>query len=256
MCLLVFAFRAHPEYPLIFAGNRDEFHGRPTAPAGFWNDHSDLLAGKDLQAGGTWLGITTGGRFATVTNFREPDTRPEGMRSRGELVVNHLTRPESPVQFLDDLRPHAMHFSGFNLILGHRDGFYYFSNRNGEPRTLKPGIYGLSNGLLDTPWPKVRRAKELFEEVLRRRDVEPDDLLGVLHDDVRPHDALLPHTGVGAEWERVLSSIFISGALYGTRASTVVTIHESGEIRFVERSFGPEGMEIGTRHFNFSIQKG
>ena len=238
----------------MFAGNRDEFHGRPTSAADFWEDHPYLLAGRDLQAGGTWLGITTSGRFATVTNFREPDTRSEGMRSRGELVVNHLTSGIGPLDYLLGLKPHAMHFSGFNLILGDSDTFYYYSNRDGAPQEIPPGIYGLSNGLLDTPWPKVRRAKELFQEAVRRQGFGPDDLLTVLRDDVRPDDALLPETGVGATWERVLSSIFISGALYGTRASTVVTIGRRGEVRFVERSFGPEGVETETRRFNFLIE--
>jgi uncharacterized protein with NRDE domain len=254
MCLLVFAFRSHPEYPLIFAGNRDEFHGRPTRGADIWDDHPELLAGKDLQAGGTWLGVTKAGRFATVTNFREPDIRGSRERSRGEIVVDYLTSPVSPPEFLTNLEADAQQYSGFNLLLGSADTFHYLSNRNGPNTALSPDIYGLSNGMLDTPWPKVQRAKRLFEEVVERSAFTPEDLLDVLADRHLPVDEELPSTGFGLEWERVLSSIFISGPEYGTRASTVVLMHRSGEIVFVERSFAPGGGETDTRRFRFQTE--
>lgn len=251
MCLLVFAFHRHRDYPLIFAGNRDEFHGRPAKAAHFWDEKRDLLAGRDLQAGGTWLGVTRSGRFATVTNFREPDMRRSGMRSRGELVVEYLSSSVSPPEFLESLSAKSDSYEGFNFLLGDRDVFYYFSNRNSAWQELRPGIYGLSNGRLDTPWPKVRRSRHLFKEIIERDVFAEGDLLDLLGDRYQPDDAELPETGVGEDLERLLSAIFISGDAYGTRASTVLTIHRSGEIAFAERSFGPNGLEIGTRDFRF-----
>ena len=251
MCLLVFAFKMHADYPLIFAGNRDEFHGRPANAADLWDNHPELLAGRDLQAGGAWLGVTRTGRFATVTNFREPDVRGPGERSRGEIVVEYLTGSQSPPEFLAALEPDAQQYGGFNLLLGSADAFHYFSNRNGPSTSLRPDVYGLSNGWLDTPWPKVQRARRLFRDVVERGAFSPEDLLDVLADLHVPVDEDLPSTGIDLEWERVISSIFISGPEYGTRASTVVLMHRSGEIIFVERSFGPNGVETDTRRFRF-----
>lgn len=254
MCLIVFSLLEHPEYPLIFAGNRDEFHGRPTAAAHFWSEHPDLLAGRDLQAGGTWLGVRRSGRFATVTNYREPGEHRPDARSRGELVTNFLLEAPSARRFARSLESEGQAYNGFNLIFGGPDALFYVSNRGEKARRLQPGVYGLSNGSLDTPWPKVRRAKALFAEVTGEGDVDPEALLEVLSDDWRPPDSELPATGLGRRWERQASSIFIAGDEYGTRASTVLLVRKDGTTTFVERSFGPGGTEIGTEAFEFTIE--
>lgn len=269
MCLLVFSLRTHADYPLIFAGNRDEFHSRPARPAHFWSDHPRVLAGRDLQAGGTWLGVTRDGRFATVTNYREPGERLPNAPSRGDLVVEYLTSDVPAVSYLDALQERSHEYNGFNLILGTADELYYFSNRGAEHRTslpetnvgtpgriheLKDGVYGLSNEQLDTPWPKVRRAKALFHKAIGEHGVDPPDLLDVLLDRERPPDDSVPSTGLTPEWERALSTIFIAGRDYGTRASTVVLFDRHGGATFVERSSGPEGRELGTETFTFRIE--
>ena len=267
MCLLVFSLRTHAEYPFIFAGNRDEFHGRPADPAHFWPDTADLLAGRDLQAGGTWLGVTRTGRFATVTNYREPGERLPDARSRGELVVDYLTCSASAEDFLVSLQERAQEYSGFNLILGTPGAMYYYSNRGageigsvthlgtaGSIHLLDDGVYGLSNDQLDTPWPKVRRAKSLFHRAIGEHGAEPEALLDILSDSRRADDGSLPSTGVSLEWERALSSIFIQGEEYGTRASTVVTIDHKGRVTFVERSTGPGGRPLGVERYGFQIE--
>lgn len=283
MCLLVFSLRRHAEIPLIFAGNRDEFRGRPAKPAHFWPEHPDLLAGRDLEAGGTWLGVTRGGRFATVTNYREPGERRPDARSRGDLVVDFLTGSDPAESYLTKLQDRADDYNGFNLILGTPDELYYFSNRGarenggvadpdrsgetakrvsggestvgspGRIHELEPGVYGLSNEQLDTPWPKVRRAKSLFHKAIGEYGAAPEPLLEMLADRERAQDGELPSTGLTQEWERALSSIFISGKEYGTRASTVVLWHRDGGVTFVERSFGPEGTVLATERYQFSV---
>src|SRR5690606_35583861 len=252
MCLLVFAYRTHPRYPFIFAGNRDEFHGRPTAPAGYWADHPEILAGRDLKAGGTWLGVSRSGRFATVTNFREPNEQIADARSRGELVTNFLLDEGSPRDFRQAAAASGQLYNGFNLIFGHCSELHYVTNRDGvADYEISPGLYGLSNGRLDTSWPKVVRAKELFQKVVQRDHVDSEDLLALLTDEWRPSDEHLPRTGIDLSWERRVSSIFIRGDEYGTRASTAVLISGTGEVTLVERSFGPGGVEIGTQRFEF-----
>ncbi len=270
MCLLVFSLRTHADYPFIFAGNRDEFHGRPAQPASFWSDFPDLLAGRDLKAGGTWLGVSRDGRFATVTNYREPGERRPDARSRGALVVDFLTGSRSAATYLSDLQDDAHEYNGFNLILGTAEELYYFSNRGveegasrsesevgspGRIHELEAGVYGLSNEQLDTPWPKVRRAKSLFHKAVGEHGPHPEALLDVLADRKRAADGRLPSTGLAMTWERALSSIFIPGKEYGTRASTVVLLHRDGRLRFVERSFGPEGSVLGTEAYEFRVEQ-
>jgi uncharacterized protein with NRDE domain len=253
MCLIVFSVLEHTDYPIIFAGNRDEFHGRPTERAHFWDD-TDLLAGRDLKAGGTWLGVTRSGRFATVTNFREPGEHRPGARTRGKLVTGFLKGDVDARSYMERIDDRAGDYNGFNLILGDAGGLFYLSNRDGSLRILEPAVYGLSNGWLDTPWPKVRRAKALFEDVLRSRSLAPAPLLELLRDDWRPRDEDLPKTGLEPAVERTASSIFISDPAYGTRASTVVLLDRNGGVTFVERSFGPDGEDLGTASFRFDVE--
>jgi uncharacterized protein with NRDE domain len=241
MCLAVFAWQAHPEYPLVLASNRDEFYSRGTRPAAWWGQSVSLLAGRDEEAGGSWLGINRRGRFALLTNVRTPSERNPHAPSRGHLVVAVLQAPEAAGTWLARQTARAQAFNGFNLLVGDvrpAGGLlHYFSNRSGEAlRTLEPGVYGLSNALLDTPWPKLTRSVARFAWSIARR-VEIDDLLALLADRELARDADLPVTGVPLDWERVLSAVQIRANGYGTRASTVVTVRRDGLVSFVERSF-------------------
>lgn len=245
MCLIVLAYGSHPDYRLVLAANRDEFHRRPTAPAGVWAEEPDLLAGRDLEAGGTWLGVTKGGRFAAVTNYRDPRSTRARALSRGCLPLRFLRSELSPVAFSETLRPTGDRYNGFSLLAGNARELAYFSNVERRPRALPPGIYGLSNRLLDTAWPKVDKAKSRLRALLAD-NVEPEALLALLGDrSVAPDDAL-PDTGVGLERERQLSPIFIRTPDYGTRSSTVLLIRRDGHVRFVERSFDSRGEPLTT----------
>jgi uncharacterized protein with NRDE domain len=237
MCLLLLAIKSHPVYKLVIAANRDEYYDRPTAPASFWDDRSDLLAGRDLRAGGTWFGITKKGRIAAITNYRDPASLKSHAPSRGELVSDFLTGEEKPKEYLASLDLKAGGYNGFNLIVGTKDQICWHSNRGNGTRSLMPGIYGVSNHLLDTPWPKVSRGKAALEEILSEQSVpSPAALLNMLLDRSIPDDDNLPDTGVGLEWERLLSPIFISSPNYGTRSSAILLIDQNDHVTFMERS--------------------
>ena len=237
MCVIYLAYETHPDHPLILLANRDEFYDRPTAAAAYWEDHPQIYAGRDLVAGGTWLGITRGGRIAAVTNYRD-QSAPKGNRSRGELVAEFLKSEESPAKYLGGVQQRALQYSGFNLIVGDLsesgDGLFYFSNGGNGTRRLEPGVYGLSNHLLDTPWPKVARGKDRFQELLTS-PIDIETLLGLLRDESLADDAELPDTGIGYEKEKALSAIFIKTPIYGTRSSSVVTFDRSLAGRLEER---------------------
>lgn len=249
MCLIAFAWRVNPLFPLVVAANRDEFLRRPTAPASFWGDAPRVLAGRDLEAGGTWLGVTTSGRFAALTNFRDPRTHREGRKTRGELVARFLEGDETPGAYLDRLLESAAHYNGFSLLVGDGSRLFVFSNVDGEPAEVPPGVHGLSNNLLDTPWPKVERTRAALASIAS--DPSPDALLTLLADATRPPDADLPETGVGLEVERLLSSPFIESPSYGTRSSTALLVSRD-RIVFVERTH-PERVD---RRFEFRIGAG
>jgi uncharacterized protein with NRDE domain len=250
MCLVLIALDSHPEYSLILAANRDEFYDRPTAPAAFWADAPSVLAGRDLKAGGTWLGIDRRGRLAAVTNYRQGQRESPAPRSRGRLVSDFLTGNAGAPEHVERVRNEADLYNGFNLIAGDAGGLFYYSNREGRVRSLVPGVYGLSNHLLDTPWPKVAATKSAFGALLKGEASElTADLFALLSDRNRPADALLPSTGVGPEWERLLSSAFIASDDYGTRSSTVVLVGRDGSIVFIERNFGPGGVPGGEARF-------
>jgi uncharacterized protein with NRDE domain len=255
MCLILLAWRAHPGFPLVVAANRDEFHDRPAAAAGFWPDAPQVLAGRDLQAGGTWLGITRQGRLAALTNYRDPARVRSGTPSRGELVAGFLCGQETAERFRDRLEAEAAAYNRFNLLYGDRDGLHYFSNCGEGARELAPGIYGLSNHLLDTPWPKVARGKSaLAQSLAALPDRTP--LFALLKDATLAHDEELPRTGVGLEWERLLSSAFIRSPGYGTRSSTVLSTNTSGECVFEELSFDAQAAEVGRAVFRFGMDAG
>ncbi|RNC67946.1 MAG: NRDE family protein [Desulfuromonadales bacterium] len=250
MCLIVVALDCHPTYKLIVAANRDEYFNRPTAPAGLWDDAPQVLAGRDLQAGGTWLGVTTTGRLAAVTNYRDPTFQPPNPRSRGQLVADFLTGMTTPAEYLETLRRDGAGYGGFNLLFGDRGRLFYFSNRGGVSGPVPPGIHGLSNHLLDTPWPKVQAAKDRLECLLDRNPPDTEALFEALGD---PHpfpDHLLPDTGVGIERERLLSPLFIEGTDYGTRSSTLVLIDRKNTLTFLERSYDSQHGVNGNAAFS------
>lgn len=238
MCIILFAWQQHPDYPLVVAANRDEFHHRP-AEAARWR--GDLLCGLDLAAGGTWLGMTRAGRFAAVTNYREPiQDRTPGNRSRGMLPLGFLESDDQPEQWLRKLQPEQDQYGGFNLLVSDGDSLWYMGNRGAEPQPVTPGVHALSNGLLDTEWPKTRRGKQLMASALDN-GASPDTLLDILADDHLPDDDALPDTGVGVELERLVAPIFIQSAAYGTRASTAVRLHRHGGFDFTEQRWQPGG---------------
>jgi uncharacterized protein with NRDE domain len=242
MCLILIALDSHPEYSLVVAANRDEFYDRPSRIAAFWDDNPGVLGGRDLKAGGTWLGIDRLGRFAAVTNFRQGQHEAPAPRSRGHLVSDYLTSGIEARTHLERVQRDATLYNGFNLIAGDARELFYYSNREGRPRALEPGIYGLSNHLLDTAWPKVTSGKNALSALLADDASElVSNLLELLSDRSQAADRSLPQTGVSLEWERLLSSAFIATGDYGTRSSTVVLVGRDGRVVFVERSFGSGG---------------
>jgi len=238
MCLVVLAYKVHPKYPLIVAANRDEFLDRPTKPLHFWEDAHTILAGRDERAGGTWMGLTTAGRFAALTNYRDMRRQEVQGPSRGALVQRVLEQELGNW----DTSPYA----GFNLLHGHFDSLFYHSNVTGLHAALEPGIHGLSNHLLNTPWPKVQRAKDGLTEVIASGEPSMEQLFEILEDDTQALDHALPDTGIGLPWERALSSIHIRTDGYGTRCSTIILVDALGNARFTERSYFPEGERVHT----------
>lgn len=238
MCLILFAYESHPDYRLILAANRDEFYERPTTPAAFWEDSPDTLAGRDLRSGGTWMGVTRQGRVAAVTNFRDPTGQNPNSPSRGWLVRDFLQGRRIPGEYLENLASHAAEYNGFNLLVADSASMGYYSNRMQHPRLLAPGVYGLSNALLDVPWPKVVRGKAALAGLLEPgSDLSPQSLFQLLADREIAGDETLPNTGIPREMERVLSPVFIASPGYGTRSSTVLLLDREGNVTFIERTF-------------------
>ena len=258
MCLLVLAWQAHPRYRLIVAANRDEFHERPTAPLAKWSAPDDILAGRDLRANGTWLGLDQRRHFGVITNFRELQRPRPDAPSRGALIPRFLREKSGTQTFLAQLESQAAGYSAFNLLLTDRDSLWYASNRTpGFARTLSPGVYGLSNQFLDTPWPKLRRVRQRFETWLSDPETgSPAGLFALLDDRNRATpDEELPQTGLEPEWERVLSAPFVLNPDYGTRCSTVLLLEPSGAGYLAERRFSPEGLQTGATVFELTAGK-
>lgn len=251
VCLIALAWR-YGDHHLVVAANRDEFYARPTGATAFWEDSPGLLAGRDLQAGGTWMGITRGGRFAALTNVRDPSRQIPDAPSRGALVADFLRGNMSARDYMAHIGAVAADYNGFNLLVGDGAELLCLSNHPRESRMLEAGIYGLSNHALDSPWPKVERAKRGLVDALA--GPEPaQDLFAMLADRNKPDDACLPDTGVGLELERLLSPIFVQMPAYGTRLSTVLTVSRQGRVVWRERSFGMGG-PLGSETFGFDIQ--
>ena len=251
MCLILFSYAQHPRYKLILAANRDEFLDRPAEPASFWSAHPDILAGRDVKAGGTWMGITKNLRFAAITNYRDPASEKQNAPTRGRLVLDFLTGNAHPEAYLHNLKARAAAYNGYNLLVGDPEGLWYFSNRENNVRKVQPGLHGLSNHLLNTPWPKVEKGKLRLQMAIEKDGLNSAGLLDVLGDTRQAPDAQLPQTGVPLEWERILSPIFIEAPHYGTRASTVLLLDHEGGVSFVERTAGARNGKDDEVHYAF-----
>ncbi|GIO25577.1 NRDE family protein [Ornithinibacillus bavariensis] len=253
MCLILFQLQDHPSYKLILAANRDEAYDRPTKEASFWEDKPNILAGRDLLQMGTWLGITTEGRFAALTNYRHPDHMKSGKFSRGEITTNYLAGNESSRQYIEKLSQAKGNYLGFNLLVGNADGLVYYNNIEDKITKISPGTHGLSNHFLDTPWPKVEKGRtKLREYVNQTNQVSHEELFQILADSDEAQEELLPDTGIGLELEKKLSPLFIKMPDYGTRCSTVLTIDNSNHVAFTERTY-ISGVFHNEKKYNFQI---
>ena len=253
MCLIAFSYKSHPKYDLVFAANRDEFYQRPTRAAQFWDEHPHVLAGKDLKAGGTWMGVTKNGNLAALTNFRDPSIQKDNPPSRGHLVLDYLVKEPSPELYMEDIIPKADKYNGFNLLAGNINQLAYYSNQKESFEILESGIYGLSNHLLDTPWPKLERAKTEMKEINAQTAIDKEHLFRLLADEHKANEQELPDTGIPKEIEKAVSSIFIKTENYGSLCSTILLVDKEGNIDFTERRFEPGTKKItGEQHFQIS----
>ena len=259
MCLILFAHRAHRDFDLVVAANRDEFFARATAPADFWTPEADVLGGRDIEQGGTWLGVTRGGRWAALTNYRDGSPSPAGARSRGLLVSDFLRERMPAADYAEHCAASAHLYRGFNLLVGDASGVLCHSHAGASPIRVLPGLHGLSNHRLDTSWPKVERGRHALRQALQSytgkasADALEDNLLAMLADRTLADDALLPSTGIAPDWEKTLSAAFIQAPGYGTRASSILLIGREGRVRFRERSFAQDGAVLDDRAFEFSV---
>jgi uncharacterized protein with NRDE domain len=252
MCLIFISLQHHPTYKLVIAANRDEFYQRKTAAADYWNDDPTIIGGRDLEASGTWMAMNTNGRIGMVTNYRDLKNLKQQAPSRGALVSEFLIGSEKPKEYLQKVEPTASQYNGFNLLVGDADELWYLSNYKTGIERVAPGIHGLSNALLDTPWPKVENGKEAFAQAIEG-EVVPENLFALLKSEQRARDEQLPDTGVGLERERMLSSMFIKSPNYGTRCSTVVMIDWKNNVTFAERVYNLETFEFTTQQFQFTV---
>ncbi len=253
MCLIFISVKDHPRYKLIVAANRDEFHRRNTAPADFWPDAPHVLAGRDLEANGTWLGISKTGRISLLTNYRDPKNIDPAAPSRGHLVSDFLEQTLTGEQYLQNVEGNGKMYNGYNLLAGTMDDLWYQSNYARGVQRLPAGFHGLSNHLLNTPWPKVERGKALLRPMLKQPVITQTELFEFLYDEHRAPDNLLPKTGIGLERERALSSMFIKSPDYGSRCSTVILIDKQNHVQFSERVYDLTTFAHTTRDFEFDI---
>lgn len=254
MCLIFLSIQNHPRYKLVVAANRDEFYQRKTAPANYWQDHPEILGGRDLEAYGTWMAVHKNGRIAMVTNYRDIKNIKASAPSRGALVTDFLLRTDSPENYLKQVETNSQAYNGFNLIVGSAEELWYHSNYKTGIQQLSPGLHGLSNHLLDTPWPKVKRGLVKMNNVLASEAIDPSSLFEVLFDDAIATDDVLPDTGIGLERERMLSSMFIKSPGYGTRCSTVVLIDRDNNLYFSERVYDLKTFNYTQSTYDFKIK--
>ncbi|MEI3605456.1 NRDE family protein [Pseudogracilibacillus sp. SE30717A] len=254
MCIISFHLNEHPHYKLIVAANRDEFYARPTKEAYFWEDHPQIVAGRDLKEMGTWLGMTKDGKFAALTNYRDPANEKEGKTSRGHIVTSYLTGNQSGPEFLEDLRKKKDVYNGFNILVGNMDTLYYYGNRQDDIIEVNPGTHSISNHLLNTSWPKVNQARNMLREyALEQSVIDPNILFSQLQNNEKAIDEELPNTGVGLQLERQLSPVFIKTDDYGTRCSTVILVTKENHVTFIERTYR-QGTFLKENAFSFQIK--
>ncbi|MEL6557289.1 MAG: NRDE family protein [Bacteroidota bacterium] len=237
MCLILFSWDNHPQYKLILAANRDEFYERPTDPIHSWQENSNIIAGKDLTGGGTWMGVSKQNKFAAITNHRNPTRILQDAPSRGDLTLDFLKDTVSEENYYTEKSRTLDQYNGFNLLVGSFNKMSYFNNVDGNYQELKKGIYGLSNAVLDTPWPKLSKAKNAFAKVVDDANPAVDDFYKILQDKTLADDAELPQTGVPYEWEKAISAVYIEKENYGTCCSTVVTVTHDGAGKIHELSY-------------------
>jgi len=260
MCLIFISLDQNPNYKLIVAANRDEFYARKTVAADFWEDHSQIIGGRDLEAKkpdgtcGTWMAMNKNGRIAMVTNYRDLKNLKTQAPSRGHLVTDFLLTNEHPDKYLKSIAPNASLYNGFNLIVGNGEELFYLSNYREGILKIENGFHGLSNHLLDTPWPKVANGKEKMKPLFEQPKIDPEKILNALHDEQQAPDDQLPDTGVGLERERMLSSMFIKIPNYGSRCSTVVTIDRNNKVEFTERVYDLKTFEFMQKSFAFDVE--
>ncbi len=255
MCLCLFAVNAHDEFPFILIANRDEFRTRPASKAALWEDQPNVLAGKDLQGMGTWLGMNKSGKIAFLTNYRHPDYFNRKGPTRGTLVSNFLTSERNGKEYLDSIQK-PKEYNGFNLVVGSPDELFYYSNVEGKVKPINPGVHGLSNAFLNTSWPKVDDGKEKLKSAIEQNNLSSDSLFSILADGSFAHETELPSTGVSSELEKVLSAKFINTPNYGTVCSTVIKINRQGKCFFEEKTFNEKGLESGKVSFELSTDLG
>lgn len=256
MCLISLAWKAHPQHPLVLVANRDEFHARAAAPLAWWDDAPFVLAGRDLQEGGTWMGVSRSGRVAAVTNVRSPEAAIRKPLSRGRLVADFLKRDESAAAFAASLEGEAAAFGGYNLLLLDGTEVRYVSNLpRFVSRRVEPGVHTLSNAQLDTPWPKARMAQAAMEAYVAGDPVDDGRLIAAMASPEQAEASQLPNTGVSVDMERLLSSAFISTPAYGTRCTSLIRLDRSGEARFFERRFDAGGGIAGEKREIFEMRE-
>lgn len=254
MCLIAFAYKSHPDYKLILAANRDEFYERPARGAQFWEEegYTDILAGKDLEAGGTWMGINKNKQWSALTNYRDPSWQRQDPPSRGELVLKYLNSDAGIPAYLEQLKEQAGKYMGFNLLVGDPDKLFHYSNHSEKITRITPGIHGVSNALLNSPWPKLEQAKSDLKNIISTENFNTEELFGMLGNAETASDEQLPDTGIPKEWEKAVSSIFIKTEQYGTRCSTVLLIDNENRVSFTERRYNAaDASIIETKSFNF-----
>ncbi len=256
MCLILIGNHVHPAYPLVIAANRDEYFQRPTQKAAFWDDYPSILAGRDLEKGGTWLGIDADGRVAAVTNYREPPGPAPGNLSRGFLVRDYLIGSGTAAEYLTDVSKKLDRYDGFNLFAGDQKSLFFLSTYVHKPRLLDPGIHGISNGELDYPWPKVILGKSRFGKLLQDPvEIDENKLFELMADRSVPDISSMPPSDLDQKTQRMVAPIFVHGDNYGTRSTTILLCDQNGRIRFIEKSFDKKGKPSDIVTFEFTLEK-
>ena len=255
MCTTLFSFKSNIEYPIIIASNRDEFYDRPTLNSNFWNDYPDVLGGIDLKALGTWLGITKNGKIAILTNYREPEKHKPNLKSRGLLLKKFLIEDISINSFNKKLLKENQKYNGYNIIYGNIQNMFYFSNKINKIIKLNSGIFGLSNALLNTPWPKVEKGKSKLDKEVSKKIPDINKIMSILKDNIIADDKNLPNTGIGLGHERLLSPIFIKSSKYGTRSSIVIMIDKNMNVTFIEDIYNHKNNTFKKREYTFKLKK-